>query len=444
LELKVYIKTFRLGPSTEVEFSDLDKIHLAEVNGQARIELRPTYHRWAKRDTYPTDDDLAARFPVWAPSAVWGWVAFEAKAEEPEGSSVRYRLSDGVSDYVWNGAAWVAPVAGQWNTEDEINQGIASFPVTQKAIGLVVNLKTTDKWATPVFYEASISISARFDYWDDLILRSLVPRLRSDFRVTFDFAATMTRKSDRFNVKDGNTDFTPQEEWDIVGIDSVFDHDNDPGHRTNILASFDQATGEVTLTGQVEAGTRVFFRPIVQPEIIVALQHPDYIEVGKTPSLIIESFDVKGGKVVAYRDLIDRLNEQGTRLEKPFLAREVAFSCVLLAGRTTESLTLFGRSIESILSGSERCLLSLTALDEKVTMTYDPVAKYAQKANFSHLTVMQFSVTIKNFYVWIEDAKTMPIVKRFNFGSVLDSGIVGPNETKPKELPAGAFPFLTD
>lgn len=450
-ELKTYIRGVDLDKRvrSELVFSDATKIRMYDDFQRPGVRLKSTFNKWSKKNEFPTDVDITVRLPSWSPQAVKGWVAFQEVSEKPDGTAVTWRVSDGTNDYWWDGGVWtvVTPLDIEWNTDVEVSANIGSFPFSQRTIQFVARLTTTDVNETPVLRSFSLAILAQFDYWEDLVLRSLVPRLRADFQFIADFAATLPRTTDHFNVKDGNTDFTPEKDWDIVGIDAVYDDTNDPGHDVDLFGSYDSSSGKVTLTGPLNTGTDVFVRLKLQPDIIVNFAHVDYIEVANTPAVVIENMNVKGRKVEAFREIIDLAAEKGYRLQKPFHADTVTFMCSMLVGSIRDSLRMLSTSIGAILSGEQSgqlpCLLDTVALDEKVTMYYDTMARYNPRPNFSHLMTSTFGIVLKDFYVWSESVKETHIVKEFKFSPIIDADVDGPEPVgDPKPLNAGVIPFL--
>lgn len=449
-ELKTYIHGFELDKRvrSEIVFSDLTKIRMYDDFSRPGVRLKGTFNKWSRKVEFPLDTDITVRLPSWSPNAVKGWVAFEEVSEKPDGTEITWRVSNGVGDYWWNGVVW-APVslATDWNTEEEVSANISTFPFTQRFIQFVARLTTTDREVTPVLRSFGLAIVARFDYWEDLVLRSLVPRLRGDFSFVVDHSAKMTKTTNTFNVKDGNTEFTPDKDWDITSIDSVFNHDTDPEHDIDLLDSYDSATGKVTLTGTLTTGTQVFVRMKIQPDIIVNFAHVDYIEIAKTPAVVIESMAVKGGKVVAFRELVDRAAEKGYQLRKPFHAETVTFVCSMLVGGIRDSFRMLSASMSAVMAGEQSgqlpCVLKTVALDERVTMSYDMSSRYNPRPNFSHLMTTTFGIIIRDFYVWSEGVVEKPLVKEFHFSPVIDADVDGPEPIgDPKQLNAGVIPFL--
>jgi len=214
-----------------------------------------------------------------------------------------------------------------------------------------------------------------------------------------------------------------------------------------LFSSFDLNSGKVVMTSALGTGATIFFRMRIQPDVIVNFAHVDYIEIGKTPAVVIESISVKGGKVVAFKELVDKANEKGYQLRKPFRAESITFVCSILTGGIRDSLRIWSSSMSAImatgLSGQNPCLLHTVALDEKVTMYYDMNSRYNPKPNFSHLIVSSFSIVIRDFYIWVEDVAETAIVKQFNFSPVIDSNVDGPEPIGNSPLTAGAVSYLS-
>lgn len=453
-QFKTYIRGVDLinKVRSELMFSDDTKIRMYDDDSRMGVRLKGVFNKWSRKNEFPLDTDITVRLPSWNPQAVKGWVAFQEVSVKPTGTAITWRVSDGTNDYWWSGVAWaiITPLDSEWNTEIEVSANLSTFPFTQRTIQLVARLTTTDKNETPILRSFSLAILAQFDYWEDLILRSLVPRLRADFQFIVDFYAKLPSITDSFNVKNGATDFTPEKGWDIVGIDAVYNDDSDPGHDIDLFDTYNSGTGNVTMTGgDLASGTGIFVRMKIQPDIIVNFAHVDYIEVPNTPVVVIENITIRGRKVVAFRELIDKATEQGYRLQKPFHAEVVTMACSMIVGSLRDSFRMISTSMEAILTGEQSgqspCLLNTVALDEKVTMMYDIASRLNPRPNFSHLMVSDFGIILRDFYVWSESVSVVDIVKEFVFNTIIDADVDGPVPIgNPVPLNAGAFPFLTN
>jgi hypothetical protein len=297
MRLKRLIKIFR------VEERRRESITLG-----ANVRLNPDLHLLqliADEDTgfYSTDDDLEAKLWVFNPSKAIQWLGFQAdyanvSVDGQVVTSVRFRLNDGTDDYWWDGGAWDnAPAAGEWNTEAEIAGNISTFPITDKKLQVIVNLRTTNKKYTPVFREARVLYSSIVEFQEDLIYRSLVPLLRDQIRVKGRYPFTLSADADP--TVDIKNDYPIETPYNVRSVDGVFNHTDDPDHLNDLYQSanivYDAqgnlTTFTITLSGSVPAGKVLWVDFLWEPEVAVTTSQ-DYSEVEKVPSLVLDDINL--------------------------------------------------------------------------------------------------------------------------------------------------------
>lgn len=259
----------------------------------ANIRLDSARHRLAMIDpefveTVAGENTAATR--VLSVSSLVRWVGFEADEDhvvDEAGdtvSSLRFRLTDGTTTLWWNGAAWAAPAnATQWNTEDEIAANISTFPVTTtRRLGVLINFVSLDPRATSYLREIRLAWESTIEFAEDVILRSLLPRLRDAVRPIgrLDYTmpasgSTITLAAMRALLETG---------YNIVDIDSVFNTTTDPAMLVNIMATY--AAGVLTLTGAPAANDVLRINFIYQPEVAETTSQ-DIEEVAHLPALIV-------------------------------------------------------------------------------------------------------------------------------------------------------------
>ena len=193
-----------------------------------------------------------------------------------------YRLGDGTNEYWWNGAAWEVNTT-DWNTEAEVAANITSFLVTEKKIQVIVNLSTTDINETPELEAVKILWASDVEFQEDLVFRSLIPLFRSEIRPISDYPITFTSDTDTIDLIN---DFPLETPYNIVGIDSVFNHTDDPDHFTDLYQSFDVGTQVITLSSTVLTGKVVWIRFLWEPEVAVSTSQ-EYIEIERVPAIYI-------------------------------------------------------------------------------------------------------------------------------------------------------------
>jgi hypothetical protein len=451
---KKYIHVFDVQERyrSDLLFSDSTKIRMYADDIRLGVRLKGTYNKWAEKYQYPTDDNITVELPQWEPDAVRGWLGFEEISTKPDDTTINWRISDGTSQYYWDGLNWViASLSTHWNTEIEVSGNISSFAFTQKKIKFIAKLKTTDKFATPILLGYRLLMKADFDWFEDLIARSLVPRMREDFTLIYDWSGVLDQTTDRFNVKT-DENFIPEENVNIVDIKEVWNDDTDPNHYTNILSSFNSSTGEIILTGSISSGTRLYYRLVVEPEIVINFNNTDYTELGATPTIVLNALEIRGQQIKATIDMAMKDRDEGAKLDSPLWVKELRISCTVLTGKITNSLRYISQMYGFIIRGETQRsnhkigpILKTKALDLEHTLKFLGVSRYSPKPNLSDLKESTFMISIRDFYVWLRDLETKDVVSTFNY-AIEDMAEVGsgpvPSSGTIEQLPAGKIPFL--
>jgi len=260
------------------------------------VRLNPETHRLQLKETsagtYPTTADLYAKTWVTTPERVRQWLSFEAEIVHPKDdlgqplTSAGYRLSDGTDEYWWDGGAWTVNTT-DWNTEQEVAANISDFPATAKQLQVIINLVTTDETVTPELAAVKVLYSADIEHQEDYVYRSLVRLLRSEVRPISDYPIKLTAVTDVVDIDD----YPLETPYNVVGVDSVFDHTADPNHFTDLLASYDAPTKVITLTSAVAAGNILWVKFIWEPEVAVTTA-AEYTEVAKVPAIEISDINL--------------------------------------------------------------------------------------------------------------------------------------------------------
>lgn len=103
--MRPYIRETRLVGNKQlrdqITFSDETKIRIYDDRLRPGIRLRGTFDKWSQKMEFPTDTDLTVRLPLWSPSAVKQWRAFEALTVLPDDTSIDWKVSDGTNDFWW-------------------------------------------------------------------------------------------------------------------------------------------------------------------------------------------------------------------------------------------------------------------------------------------------------------------------------------------------------
>lgn len=377
-----------LGPHTRID----PALHCAKLGSYDSEE-------------YPTDSDLYVITKVVHPRAVKQWLGIEPVVEHPrvEGTivtSLGFRLTDGTNQYRWNGSAWVVAVSG-WNSEIEISNHIATFPVTSRRLGVVINLKTTDSSVTPMLRGVKVLFAAKLDSEiEDAIERSLVPMLRGVRAVTR-LALTKEGSDNEIDMSSYNVDA----DYRFVGVDSVFNHTDDPNHDTDLLEGITTRTttdpwtngtvDTITLSALVNDGKQIWLEMLYEPVVAVETS-VDWYQTARVPALVIESVAFSGGEgagvdYVGNKDL-------GTAICVP--APLQGRLDITIAGISDKLIDHERLSAEvSRVLESER-LLVVTGLDESYTITVMADYDFRSSPNENDLHTWRKNIRVENFRVW--------------------------------------------
>jgi len=220
---------------------------------------------------YYTDDDLSVTTRVYSASVMRGvlriWIGYEA----PDDTSVGVRLTDGTTEYFWDGA-WTAASVGDWSTPAEVVTNVSSW--TLKALGLVFNLVSDTGSDTPTVYGADAHFSLEFgrrstgetfpDAWiEDAVTRTFLRSMRDGLEIwtTQEFAASSTDISTlSFASGSGERPF------DVREVQAVYAVDTDDDLESPIPGTWNSSTKVWTFTDDVAAGTRLLTRMMIRPE----------------------------------------------------------------------------------------------------------------------------------------------------------------------------------
>lgn len=265
---------------------------------------------------FPLGPNLVVRTWTANPKSSRGWLGFESIVHHKYIGGVRvtqdrYRLSDGVNEWWWNGTAWTINTVN-WNTEGEVADNISTFTNVARKIGVVINIQTEDKRETPEIEEVKVLYASDVEFQEDLIFRSLVPSLKESIRPAGDFPVKMAATSNTLNIKTGTPLETP---YDVVSIDGVFNHTDDPNHDVNLFSAYNAGTGAITLTTTIASGKTAWIRFRYRPMIAVQTGR-DFNEVDRVPALILEEVFIPKMTEVPFDDYV-RNKSSGTAVIVP-------------------------------------------------------------------------------------------------------------------------------
>jgi hypothetical protein len=269
---------------------------------------------------YSTATDLYVKTWVATPQSVKQWLLFEAVIVhwyDEDGDPITsdgFRLGDGTNEYWWDGGAWVIN-AVNWNTEAEVAANINQFPVSERSIQVIVNLETTDVGYTPHLYSVKVLYASDIEYQEDIV-RSLIASLKDSIRPITDYPVKLLTDTDTIDLVN---EFPLKTPYNIVDVDSAFNHDADPDHLVDILGSFNPSTQVITLNASLLSGTTVWLRLVYRPEVAMTTKRT-YTEIGKVPVLVISDMNTIGKRQgQGDESVVDKATGSGTKVLAPLM-----------------------------------------------------------------------------------------------------------------------------
>ncbi len=403
MRLKKLIKSF--------EFAENNR-SLITLDGD--IRLNPEIHCLQIKDSggeYSTAADITAKTWTTNPDSVKQWLGFESVIEHKKDltntivTGDGYRLGDGTDEYWWNGASWEVNVV-DWNTEAEVATNISSFSVVLKKIQVIINLTTTDVTKTPYLREIKILWASDVEFQEDLVTRSLIPDLRSKIRPISDFPITVTADTTTIDLAN---DYRLKTPYNVVEIDSCFNHTEDEDHFTDLYQSFDVDAQIITLNSTIEADEVLWIRFIWEPEVRISTGQ-EYIEIEKVPVIYITGVTEMNSSRLADYDVVK--NKSAGTAVKIFSPQqgdlEIRIRGVTGSQRDQQRLKdEFGRYFKK-----DKMLIS-KALDEKYTIIqtseYDMSNAIVQNEIYGGM----ISLRIVNALFYQEEDQDVYIVQNF-------------------------------
>jgi hypothetical protein len=312
MRLKKLIKVFNFNEDNRSLLTIGDDTRLNSIDGVIQLK--------ADSDgNYPTTADLYVKTWTANPLNVKQWLLFEPVVSnfiDESGTQItfdKYRLGDGTDEYYWNGSSWEVNTT-DWNTSAEICTNISTFSVSSLSIQVIINLSTTDEEYTPEVDSVKILYSCDIEFQEDLFYKSLLPDLKENIRPISDYPIKMTEDSDTIDLEN---DFPLKTPYNIVDIDSVFDHDSDENHLTDLFSSYDEGTKVITLSQSLTTGTKVWIKFIYEPEVAITTKRT-YSEIGKVPCIVISDINSVGRKEgQGSKTVIDETTNEGVKVFPP-------------------------------------------------------------------------------------------------------------------------------
>lgn len=286
------------------------------------VSLNPNTHKLQLKESeggYSTSANLYAKTWVINPNSVKQWQGFDVYVTHgkdylgDETTSLGFRLGDGTDEYYWNGASWEVNTS-DWNTEEEVATNISSFIVTDRKLQIIINLVTTRSDHTPVIEEIRVLYDSDIEFQDDIIFDSLIPFMKDNIRPIGRYLIKMASTSDTIDL---TNDYPLKTAYNITGIDSVYNHTDDPGHATDLYQSYNVNTKIITLSSSVAQDKKVWIRFYYEPEIAVSTDR-EYIENDVVPAIHMTNIEeINDKRIPGYTCVRDKAAGTAVKLKNP-------------------------------------------------------------------------------------------------------------------------------
>jgi hypothetical protein len=378
----------------------------------AGVRLDPTRHRLElvpeASGVFPTGPDLYAKTRVTTPGGCRKWAGFFALSRTHSNyrgeslTDVRFRLNDGTIERYWNAgaAAWVPASPNNWNTEQEVADNIAHWPV--QSLGVVINLSTTNPRLTPYVTEIRLLFETDLVALEDYVIRSFVADLREQLRPISILAVDSTGQT----TIDLNKLQVP---YDIVEIDALYNNALDPAHMAPVTGWAYNATTKLLSIPVQPVGHRLEVRFVWRPDV-VRMKSQDYTEIAKIPVLIVDDVEVVNTRQIRERPyVLNKATGDGFVFEDG-IQGDIRVPLLLIAP-SSRDLHVFGEEMSRYFANLD--LLRVRGQDEFYPVwpdsTFDDRSTASQKETFS--ATVQARICNAVFYP--EDARPITGVKRF-------------------------------
>jgi len=396
-----------------IKYFELIEYNRSRIELGADVRLSPEENLIQLKEGgagYPTDSDLYAKTWVTNPANARQWLGFEADqinyiVDGVQVTSIGFRLSDGTDEYYWNGASWEVNTTS-WNTEEEVAPNISTFPVTDRKLQVVINLKTTDGGYTPKLGLIKVLYSSDIEFQEDIIYRSLVPSLREQIRPISDYPIELVAATDQINLKGDYKLDTP---YNILSIDGVFNHTDDPDHWTDLYQSYDSVTQVITLSEEVGVGKVVWVRFIYEPEVAVNTSR-DFLEPERVPAIILDDVNYIEAAPLAQDDsVVDKSDGSAVKIPAP-IQGNLEIQAFILTDKDRDQHRLADQVKKFF---EDNPFLRSRGLDENYRLWLVEEYDMRAEANSADIRTGRCMFRIENVRYWLKDAVEMTAVKRF-------------------------------
>jgi hypothetical protein len=398
-----YPKLFRFEEKNRsgLTFSDPDKIRLNPETNRLELKAVPDTGR------YPTDADLHVKSWVANPLALKGLTGFHAdplEVRQPVGTAVRFRLGDGTTEYYHDGAAWVAAGPSDWNTEAQVATNIASFPIDELKLQVIVNLATADDRLTPTCDGVAFMLDVDLDYMASIIGDSLAPSLREAFHFEIDHAMLSDAGGTKISLRD------LESAYNVLDVTAAYDSDADPKRLTNILQSYDAATMIVTLSSSLAVGTKVWLKLEVEPETYVNWGSQDFIEVEKLPAIVVDGIDGNGAQVYGRAEVRDAPTNTAKVLRRHYRVNLVC-DVTIMAPKNRPLFMMMDMALEH---AHENAVLRWRAVDERISLRTVQEINFRPRPDLRDEHGSSYSLRLDEINMWLGQQEVVNLVEQFN------------------------------
>lgn len=386
---------------------------------RSRLELKSQFAAGSGRIAYSVDEDIFAILPLFDVGALQSLDMIQVIGATPkdlrlaEGSqdvtSTPMRLHDGAGHYWWDGGAWVAAGAGDWNTVQELSDNIGDWDLDEP-FALVVGLRTTEGQLTPSVSQVKLLYSVELaSFMGDWVYNTLIALMAVEIRPLADL---ITEASGGSTLALGALEM--EGTWDITAIDGVYNEGTDPKHRTNLYGAYNVGTKVITLTASPTAGARLFVRFAYAPLIAVQTGQ-DFTEVGVCPSLLFESIEEDDlGGASSDEHILDVYAVPPTGVILPAPRRVNLNFSLMATAPSGVDLDRLGEAVGRFIENNRIITSGATGISRSLRVL-EPFSRRSE-SNLSDLHTATVAFSIENVYIWHKDAEVAVGVAAFNVG----------------------------
>ena len=397
--MKRLIHTFEFAESCRSEYDLSGGLRISE---SSRLEVPRTDSQVGPvpvTPEYDTAQTYTARTPNFNPKAATGWELFEVRHPAPAvhpdpGIStapyvVRFRVSNGTTDFYHDGASWVAATLDtHWNTEAEVSANLSSFDISTRTIAFVINMWTLHEDVTPRLKSLKLLYSSKLVESYDVLYESLIPELKENIRGRARVGYQMPSDANSLDLSDLEA-LGFESSYEITDVLEAYNYTTDSSRVTNILSSYNSGTSVVSLSETVSSGQVLWLEFEYSPAVAHQTSR-DYSELSSIPSVDVTDvrFDLIQDQVNTADSVIDRDTNSGWALPGP-AQKDFYFSLELTCDKQFDLQHL----IPSINEWAQRKVLKMRGMDREFTLmklsdfdissTHSPKNLRTSKATFA-------------------------------------------------------------